>query len=342
MANPTVEVLITVPLGEHLLGRLREVSARLHITVDPARKADDIPDEVWARTEVLYTDLVLPEPGKAPNLRWVQFHYAGIDAVVDSPLLKSNNTVVATTLSGAAASQMAEYALMMMLALGHRLPEMIGLQARAEWPRDRFERLAPRELRGSTVGIVGYGSIGRQIAHLLQSFGAFILAAKRDVMHPEDSGYRVEELGGDPDGDLFQRLYPIQALASMVKECDFVVVTIPLTPSTRNLIGGDVLGAMKPTAYLVDLSRGGIMDHSALIQALQDKRLAGAGLDVFPEEPLPSSSPLWKMPNVLISPHISGTSPQYNERAMGLFAENLSRYLTGLPLYNRYDPVKGY
>jgi phosphoglycerate dehydrogenase-like enzyme len=341
MANPTVEVLVTVPLGEHLLGRLKEVSSRLHLTSSPARKAEEIPDEIWARTEVLYTDLILPEAAKAPNLKWVQFHYAGIDAVVDAPLLK-NNTVIATTLSGAAASQMAEYAVMMMLALGHHLPEMVGLQARAEWPRDRFERLAPRELRGSTVGIVGYGSIGRQIAHLLQPFGASVLAAKRDVMHPEDSGYRVEELGGDPDGDLFQRLYPIQALGSMLKECDFVAVTIPLTSATRNLIGAELLSGMKPSAYLVDLSRGGVVDQSGLIQALQDKRIAGAALDVFSEEPLPSNSPLWKMTNVLISPHISGTSPQYNERAVGLFAENLNRYLTGLPLYNRYDPQKGY
>ncbi|MDD5370973.1 MAG: D-2-hydroxyacid dehydrogenase [Anaerolineaceae bacterium] len=341
MANPTVEVLVTVPLGEILLGRLREVSARLHITSSPARKAEEISDEVWARTEVLYTDLVLPEAAKAPNLRWIQFHFAGIDAAVESPLLK-NSTLVATTLSGAAASQMAEYAVMMMLALGHHIPDMVGLQARAEWPRDRFERLSPRELRGSTVGIVGYGSIGRQIAHVLQPFGASVLAAKRDVMHPEDNGYRVEELGGDPGGDLFQRLYPIEALSSMLKLCDFVAVTIPLTPETHNLIGGEELSVMKPTAYLVDLSRGGIVDQSALIQALQEKHLAGAALDVFSEEPLPSNSPLWKMGNVLISPHISGTSPQYNERATSLFVDNLNRYLTGLPLYNRYDPQKGY
>jgi phosphoglycerate dehydrogenase-like enzyme len=160
-------------------------------------------------------------------------------------------------------------------------------------------------------------------------------------MHPEDSGYRLEGLG-DPNGDLFQRLYPIQALQTMLHECDFIVVSIPLTPDTRGLIGHDEFEALKPGAFLVDISRGGIVDPQALIQALQEKKLAGAALDVFAEEPLPANSPLWKMPNVIITPHISGSSPYYVDRAVALFTENLERYLTGLPLYNRFDPQRGY
>jgi len=228
-----------------------------------------------------------------------------------------------------------------MLALGHHVPEMGAFQARAAWPRDRAERFSPLELRDSTVGIVGYGSIGRELARLLLPFGTVVLATKRDVMQPTDAGYSIQGVG-DVDGDLFVRLYPIQALKSMIKECDFVVVALPLTPATRGIFGADALAAMKPGAYLVDVGRGNVVDQVALVQALQEKRIAGAGLDVFGEEPLPPSSPLWKLPNVLISPHIAGISAKYLERAADLFAENLKRYASGAELLNLFNAERGY
>lgn len=335
-----IEVLITLPFNEKLVGRLREISPRLHIIVQKANKAEEIPPEIWSRVEVLYTQRVLPPAEMAPRLRWVQFHWAGVDHLIHEPILKKPD-LIATTLSGAAASQVAEYVLMMLLALGHRLPDMIASQKRAEWPKDRWERFSPRELRHSTVGIIGYGSIGRQVARLLVNFGATVLATKRDAMHPEDYDYIPEGMG-DPNGDFVHRLYPAEALRSMLKECDFIVVTVPKTPATTNLIGAEELAVVKPSAYLVDVSRGGIVDHNALISALKDHRLAGAALDVFPEEPLPSDSPLWKLPNVIITPHISGNTPYYDERAVEMFAANLQRYLAGLPLYNRIDPERGY
>ena len=147
---------------------------------------------------------------------------------------------------------------------------------------------------------------------------------------------------GDPAGDFVHRLYPAQAVRSMLKECDFIVVATPLTPDTQGMINADVLHACKPNAYLVDVSRGGVVDHEALASALKAGKLAGAALDVFPIEPLPPESPLWKLPNVLITPHISGITPFYDERAIDLFAENLRRYIIGLPLYNRFDPEEGY
>ncbi|HZD57852.1 MAG TPA: D-2-hydroxyacid dehydrogenase [Anaerolineales bacterium] len=336
----TIEVLITLPFPEDLLAQLRGVSPRLNITVQKARVPEDVPGNVWKRTEVLYTNRVLPTPDQVPKLRWIQFHWAGVDHAVDDPLLQKRD-LVATTLSGAAAPQMAEYVLMMLLALGHHLPDMIDHQNRTEWPKDRWERFGPQELSESTVGIVGYGSIGRQIARLLRGFGATILATKRDVMHPEDEGYVPKGLG-DLAGEFVRRLYPPQALVSMIKECDFVVITVPLTEETKNLIGEREIGALKPSAYLVDVSRGGILDQEALIIALRERRIGGAALDVFPEEPLPSESPLWNFPNVIISPHISGNTPFYDERAVELFSENLHRYLAGMPLFNRIDPGRGY
>ena len=249
--------------------------------------------------------------------------------------------VVATTLSGASSSQVAEHIVMMFLTLGHHLPDLGAHQKRGEWPKDRWERFSPRELRDSTVGIVGYGSIGRQVARLLQPFGARVLAVKRDAMHPEDRGFTPEGMG-DPQGDFVHRLYPPQALRHMLKECDFVAVTVPLTGETRNLINEEALAVMKPTAYLVDVSRGGVIDQNALIAALRERKIAGAALDVFLEEPLPAESPLWKISNVILTPHISGNTPFYYERAMDLFAYNLQRYLAGQPLANQYTPHLGY
>ena len=335
-----VEVLVTLPFTAEQTEALREVSPRLRIAVQPVRKPEEISSETWARAEVLYTDRVFPTPEQAPKLRWIQSHFAGLDALLEAPIFQKPDLMV-TSLSGVAAPQMAEYALTMMLALGHRLPELGQAQAKTDWPRDRYDRFRPVELRNSTVGIVGYGSVGREIARLARSFGATILATKRDVMKPDDAGYTVPGLG-DVSGDFFHRLYPPQAVRSMMKESDFVVVAVPLTPETRGMIGAADLAAMKSTAYLVVMARGGVVDQQALVNILQERKIAGAALDVFQEEPLPTNSVLWRMNNVFISPHIAGVSTRYNDRAIDLFIENIKRYLTGAPLLNRLDLEKGY
>ncbi len=338
MGSPVV--LITLPLEEHLLETLKAVAPQAEFIVQPAQDASEISPAVWERVEVLYTNTVLPRPEDVPNLKWIQFHWAGIDHVVNHPLIQQGKVVV-TTLSGAAVPQMGEYVLMMLLALGHRLPALMDHQRRKEWPEDRWRRFMPQELNDSTVGIVGYGSLGREVARLLVAFGATVLATKRDVMHPEDHGYTPEGRG-DPEAQYVRRLYPAQALRTMVRECDFVVVTVPLTPQTRGLIDATVFAAMKPGAYLVDVSRGGVVDHEALLDALQSGHLAGAALDVFPLEPLPPESPLWEMPNVILTPHIAGATRHYDERAVAVFAANLARYLEGKSLFNQFHPERGY
>jgi phosphoglycerate dehydrogenase-like enzyme len=340
MASTLVEVLVTLQLSENLVDRIKQVSPRVRITHLPVHRAEDIPGDIWKRTEILFTQSILPDPEKAPNLRWIQFNMAGIDNQLAAPIFQRSN-VTFTTLSGAAAPQIAEYILTMMLALGHHLNELHALQSKAEWPRERPDRFNPRELRSSIVGIIGYGSIGRELARLLQPFQVTILATKRDVMHPRDTGYTPDGLG-DPEGNLFHRLYPIEAMRSMLRECDYVIVTVPLTPKTRGLLKEEEFRAMKPGAFLIDVSRGEVVDHKALLQALQENRLAGAALDVFPEEPLPANSPLWKSSNVIISPHIAGSSTLYKDRGIALFNENLRHYLNGLPLLNRFEAEKGY
>lgn len=339
--SPPIEILITVPVSEELLAQVRGISPRINVTALSASGAGEIPAETWARTEVLYTSHLLPKPEQVPALKWLQFHFAGIDRFLDEPLLKKEGLFI-TTLSGAAASQVAEHILAMILALSRKLPALMTSQKKLEWPRDRFERFSPFELRGKTAGIVGYGSIGRQVARLLRPFGVTVLATKRNVMNPSDSGYIPGEEMGDPNGDFVTRLYPPEALRSMVRECHFLIVTVPLTLETTDLIGETMLQVLQPGAFLIDVSRGGVVSHSALVHALKNGKLAGAALDVFPEEPLPASSPLWGMPNVILTPHISGGSARYTERAMRLFSENLLRYLGGLTLYNLVDRQRGY
>jgi phosphoglycerate dehydrogenase-like enzyme len=338
--NQNIEILITFPLSEELINKIKEVSPQLNITVLPAKSPQEIDEEVWKKTEILITERVIPPSDKAPALQWIQFNYAGIDFALNEEIFKKRSLQI-TTLSGAAAPQVAEFALTMMLAISHKLPSILKFQMNHEWPPDRFVRFTPREIRSSTVGLIGYGSIGREIARILTPFGVKILACKKNVMQTQDDGYQIAGLG-DPNGDLFSRLYPYQAIKSMMKECDFVVVTVPLTNETHHLIAEEELAVLKPSAYLVDVSRGGIVKNSALKAALQEKKLAGAVLDVFEQEPLPKDHPMWDTPNLIISPHIAGVSHHYNERSVNLIIENLKRYLNNTNLLNTFDPDVGY
>jgi phosphoglycerate dehydrogenase-like enzyme len=334
-----VQVLITLPFSESRVEHLRSLSPRLHIHVHPTETGEDLPGDLLRKINVLYTMRVLPDPEAVPELRWIQFHLAGIDHVVDHPLLRSDIKI--TTLSGAAMPQMAEFVLMSILALGHRLPSIMADSEKKQWLDDRFKRYRPTELRGSVVGIIGYGSVGREVARLCRAFGAQVLATKRDLKHLDDVGYSLNGLG-DPAAELPDRLYPPEALRSMVSLCDFIVVAVPLTQETRGMVNARVFQGMKPAACLIDISRGGVVDHGALVEVLKEKKLAGAALDVYPVEPLPASSPLWEMPNVILSPHVAGGSKDYHERAIDMFAENLQRFLTDRPLLNIFDPNRGY
>lgn len=335
-----IYILITLPLADELIEQISQVSDRFTVNRLPALEASEVPPEVWEKAEVLYTMYTLPQPEQAPKLSWVHSYLAGVDKIREEEIFLKEG-IQLTTSSGANASQVAEHAVMMMMALGHQLPEMMRLQRRAEWMTNKGARYVPRELRGSTVGIVGYGSIGRQVARLVHGFGAKVLATKRNVKQPEDHGYTPEGMG-DREGDYFTRLYPPEAVRSMVSESDFVVVTVPLTSSTRGLLGRPEIDAMKPGALLVDVSRGGVVDHTALIAALTDGRLGGAALDVFPQEPLPTDHPLWELPNVIITPHVAGFSAAYNARANDLFVENLYRYVAKDPLLNPVDLSREY
>jgi phosphoglycerate dehydrogenase-like enzyme len=299
-----------------------------------AQHAHEVEAEAWAAVEVLYSATALPEPELAPGLRWVQAHFAGVNRWMGHPLLER---VILTNSSGVHATTMAEHVLMFMLALARRLPAMLRAQTEHTWVRDH----EVRELRGGALAVVGYGSIGREVARLARALGMRVLASKRDPRQTADQGWRLPGTG-DPAGELVERFYGPEDWQAMLPEADYVVVAAPLAQGTRHLIDRKALSAMRPGAVLINVARGDVVDEAALVEALRAGAIGGAGLDVFAEEPLPAGSPLWDLPQVIVSPHVSGNFPAYDEHAMRLFAENLRRYLAGEPLLNVVDPALGY
>lgn len=338
--NDILNVLITVDFSDELIDRFKLVSPRYKFTRRLVKSASDIPRDVWATTDILYTSRILPEPDVALRLRWIQTHMAGVDFILDHPIF--GNDILLTTTSGIHASTIAEYTFAMILAFARKIPLMLRYQAKAEWPEDRFNIFLPQELRRSTLGIIGYGSIGRAVARIAKAFGMEVLASKRNVKIPAGVNEFEEPGVGDPMGECADRLYPPEAIKSMVTTCDFVVAALPLSPETRNIVNAEVFAAMKKTAVFINVGRGAVVDEEALIKALQSGQIGGAGLDVFVQEPLPPSSPLWGLSNVIISPHLAGNTSHYNESAAEVFIQNLERYVEKRDLLNRVDLKRGY
>ncbi|MBN1658416.1 MAG: D-2-hydroxyacid dehydrogenase [Anaerolineae bacterium] len=344
-----IHVLCTLRFSTELLDQLSAMSATLHVEQYTCRDAREVAAALVTRpnVEVLYTfhvpDDILTI---APNLKWVQLHSAGIDHILGAPIMDSQ--VLITTTSGIHATPIAEYVMASILAHRWRVPHWTACQREAKWPSGRWDLYARPELLGSTIGILGYGSIGREVARLAQAFGMRVLAFRRlpaDKANPPAGepikGYIGAHIAHQ-SGMIPERVYGPAELHEMLPECDYVVIALPLTSHTRHLIGDGELRAMKPGAYLVNIARGAIVDEMALIQALREGWIAGAGLDVFEQEPLPADSPLWGMDHALISPHVAGFTPRYDERAAQLFAENLTRYTAGGPLLNLVDKARGY
>jgi phosphoglycerate dehydrogenase-like enzyme len=331
-------VLVTAPFPSQLVEKIKAASSELNVTHLPLTDGQ-WPAERTTDAEIIYAVNTLPPLEQAPNLRWVQMHWAGVDRWVDTAVWRSD--VLITNASGIHAPNMAQYALTQILAWAQRVPAWFRQQQKGQWPRERWNTFLPDELRERTLGIVGYGSIGRELARLVKPFGAAILATKNNARRIADSGYCLPG-AGDPEGTLPDRIYPGEALRSMAAECDYVVLCLPLTPKSHHVYDESVLREMKPTSYLVNIGRGELIPEKDLVKALKKGWIAGAGLDVFETEPLPEKSPLWDMDNVILTPHVSGFTAHYEERAVDLFTENLLRYLAGEPLLNLVDREEGY
>jgi len=267
----------------------------------------------------------------APRLRWLQVPGAGVDSLQGKGLLGVDSGLMITSAAGIHATTICEYVFGSMLMFNWNWRQMMRLQSQHIWARSAsWYQLGRRELIGQTLGIIGVGSIGRQIAKLGHAFGMRVLGMRYTPLAQGEA---------DPDVDGY---YTREQLHELLGQSDYIVLAVPLTPATDQMIGEAELRSMRPNAYLVNIARGRIVDEQALIRALKEGWIMGAGLDVTEEEPLPPDSPLYSMPNVILTPHISGHSVHYEERLARLFADNIRRFRAGELLHNRYDPVRGY
>ncbi len=329
--------LILVPIEQRWVGRLQRISPDLTIEHRPSLS---LQERLWQEVEILFgVPQQLPMPKQVPRLRWIQLYSAGADHLVDNPLFQAD--IMITTASGVHAINIAEYVLTMTQVWYRQIPQLLLWRQGREWSKEKESiNSSIEELHGKTIGIVGYGSIGRQIARLAQAYGMRVLAMQRSNNH-KDTGYQFPNVG-DPEGRLPERYYTFDQLHDMLKECDVVVAAVPLTTETKAMFNAEAFQVMKNNAFFVNIARGDICNEDALIHALVQKQIAGAALDVFQQEPLPSTSPLWNLPNVLMSPHHSWATPHYSERAATIFEENLRRYVEGQLLYNVVDRKRGY
>ncbi len=282
-----------------------------------------------ADAEVFF-GFVFPEAlvARAPRLRWIQSAGAGIERNL-SPAVRARDIVV-TNAGGLAAVAIAEHVIGLALVLCRNHHVAIRLQQASRWDRAAVmagDGAPLREFAGSRMAVLGLGPIGRAIGERAAALGARVRGLRR---HPGAAVAPFEAVVG-PDG-----------LGDLLGWADFVVLAVPHTAETVRLIGRDELAAMRADAYLVNIARGSVVDEAALVDALRRRAIAGAALDVFHDEPLPASSPLWTLPNVIVTPHVAGAMPRYFDRALELFSANLTRYRTGQPLRNVVDKDFGY
>ena len=321
MTEPrALRLLVALPVEEHHLHQIRRVApgAEVEQTTDRARVVDLAPE-----VDVIVGWNVSREAvQRAGRLRWIHSTAAGVDHLLHPEILERD--IILTTSSGIHAESITEHVLALMLAFARRLHVAIRNQLAHRWDRPST---VGAELRGKTGGNPGPGHIGRVGAARAASVGMRVIGTKHT---PEPI----------PHAD---RVLPPEGLDEVLREADYLVITLPLTSETRGLIGPRELGLMKSSAYLINVARGAIVQEAALIEALRQGRLAGAGLDVFEREPLPQDSPLYEMEQVILTPHVSGGGGTgYYDRAIPLFCENLRRYLTGEPLVNVVDKRRGY
>jgi len=335
-------VFIAAPFEQEHVDRIRAVDPRIEVLHDPTllprpRYVSDhagsptkrTPDdeqrflEMLGRAEVVldfpsghYRDL----PAVAPRLRWLQSTSAGIGQMVKRVGLDQTD-ITFTTASGVHARPLADFCLMAMLMFAKNYVWM-----ERDKKAKRWERYCGEELTGKTLAIVGIGRVGQEVAR----------HGKR--MDMRVTGMRRSD-APVPDVD---KLFDRAELHAMLREADFLVLAAPHTPETEGIIGEAELAVLKPSAVLINVGRGALVDEDALIRALREKRLAGAALDVLRDEPPPQDSPLWDMPNVIISPHSASTVTQENARITDIFCDNLRRYLSGQPLRNVLDTKKLY
>lgn len=337
-SDDPIVVLDGYPLDAAQRARLEAVSDRLrviHRPIDDQEAIDGLDDP---EVEILLGEYVPADLRRLPRLRWVQYSGAGVDPLTDQAPWA--NGLLVTTASGGNSVAIGEYVLGWLLHLSQQIGELLENRKHRTWATTRLS-LGGHALRGRTLAVVGYGSVGREVARLAQAFGMRILAAKARPDVLVDEGFRIPGTG-DPDGSIPERIVGFDRLGEVVREADYVLVAAPLTPATRGVLGAAVLEALRPHAWFINVGRGDLFDETAVIKAARAERFAGAVLDVQSVEPLPAASPLWTVPNIIVTPHVAGLAETTWDSLTELFVQNLGRYVAGEPLLNPVDPKLGY
>lgn len=329
-----MRLILTTALRRESVEQLRAISPALDVvdaSADPAFDIDMLEDPA---VEAIFGRRPPADLRRVPNLRWLQVGSAGVDHLADNPPWERG--ILVTNARGVFAVPIGEYVTGAILRINQPIASWAAGQAAQFWPAEQ-EPLAT-VVRGQTAVLIGYGSIGREVARQLAALGVRVLAVKPRPEIRADSSYRVAGTG-DPDGSIPDRIVGLDGLVEVAAEADYLVLTMPLTRESRGTIDARVLAALPGTAWLINVSRGPLVDEDALLDALRTGRLAGAILDVTSEEPLPAGHPLWDAPNVTITPHVSGATDRFRDE---LVIENVRRFVAGEPLLNPIDPARGY
>ena len=296
-------------------------------TVIQLQNYDRVPEEI-SDTDVFIGWSLRPEQfADARKLRWIHSPAAAVHQLMYPELIKSS--VALTNSTGIHGPVVAEHAIAVLLALAKRLPQAMQYQAKHEWSQDQLWHGSPppREVSDSTVLIVGMGSIGREFAARAKALGMKILAIRENPAKGLEAADAV---------------YSSSQIDEVLPQADYVLLCTPVTPATTGIMNAARLSKMKFDAYLINVARGPLIDEAALFDALQHRRIAGAALDVFNEEPLPANSPFWSLDNILITPHTAAVTDRLWERHYRLIVDNMKRFLAGQPLMNQVDKHRGY
>lgn len=329
-----MRLLLKTALRLATVDRLRGLSPALEVIDVSADEKFAIDALTDAAVEIIVGSRPPADLARVPGLRWLQVSSAGVDHLAADPPWRKG--VLVTNARGVFAIPIGEYVSGAVLRINQPTRAWATDQAAHHWPPD--EGPTATIARGRTAVILGYGSIGREVARQLAALGLRIVAVKPRPEIRLDPSFRVPGTG-DPDGSIPARIVGVDALVEVAREADYLVLALPLTPGSRGIVDRTVLAALPGRAWLLNVSRGALVDETALLEALRAGRLAGAILDVFSQEPLPSDSPFWDAPNVTITPHVSGATQHFLD---DLIVENVRRYLAGEPLLNPVDPDRGY
>lgn len=286
-------------------------------------------DEHLRNAEILFTISLRPEQlALAQQLRWIHAPTAAVHQFLFPGLV--NRDVMLTNSTEVHGPVVAEHVLALIFALAKKIPQAVLFQQKKVWGQEPMwdQGPRPREVAGATLGLIGVGGIGREVASKAAALGMRVLAVRE---HPEKAR---------PQG--VSEVFSPAQLDDVLRQADYVVVAAPLLPATEGLINAARLAVMKQEAFLINVGRGPQVDEPALAEALRNRRIAGAALDVFDKEPLPADSPLWGLENLLITPHTAGLTENLWHRHYELFSENLRRYLRREPLHSAVDKRRGY